>query len=205
MTESERPDSPPGEGLEQLAGLDRIGLRLAQAAGWLCADCGYRRNLKHSRSPLKATREVAAHLLAISGQMAEEMGLSLHQAYIEKLRLEESSLVAEGAENAVSEQLEKATAWRQFQIGQIAYDRRFYPDIVGQIHSEQLTIHGLYLAELLGAWALAVEQGRLDDFYSQNLADVAICGVRLATLGEFELADSPVDEVFDPLSAGIID
>ncbi len=141
--------------------------------------------------------------------MAQQSGRSLRCAYVERIRLAESEsmlrfVAADRVDLAGFERLVAATTWDEFQIGQLVHDRQFHPDVFGTSRYDQLRHYSFALARLPGAWYKAAQSGQVDDFYDQHLADVAIFGVRLASLINLKLPDGPVDEGFDPQSAGII-
>ena len=191
-------DSPPEARSEpSTADLNRAAFTLIRAASACAAFCEH---VEHNE-PATTHQVVAAaeSMRWVAARLAAQAGVSLRQAYEERIRgVETSSLLryvatAEQAELVGAEALASARRWDEVQIAQIAHDRQFHPDVFGLPKIEQLRHYTFHVTKLAGLLADAIEQGDWGAFRDERLADIAVFGVKLATVCNERLSAAAVD------------
>ncbi len=170
-------------------------LSLLRAAGHLSHICDHR---EHGESSPYAITDISHNLRQTAVTMAANAGRSLANTYAARIRAFEKKsprrFVSPGEiELAGTKLLDQATTWRQLQLGQLAHDEQFHPDVWGMCPENRIHHYAFHLAKLPWQLAEAFEQNRLDDFYRHRLADVAIFGVILATAIDLKLPDDLVN------------
>ena len=138
-------------------------------------------------------REIAANLSARSG-------ISLTSAYAARIRaVEEKSLLRHVSlfESAVTlpgaEVLASAQTWDEVQIGQLIHDRQFHPDVFGLSKLEQIRHYTFHVTKLAGMFVDALDNNAWPIFQKERLADIAVFGVKIATVCNIELPRVAVD------------
>ncbi len=89
--------------------------------------------------------------------------------------------------------LAKAHSWDEVQIAQVEHDRRFHPDVFGLSKVDQLRHYTFHVTKLAGLLLDAVDLGAWDSFRDERLADIAVFGVKLATVCNERLPSTSVD------------
>ena len=186
-------------GAEGQPRIDPHLLSLLQAAGHLSHICDHR---EHGESSPYAIADISHNLRQTAVMMAADAGQPLTNTYAARIRAFEKKsprrFVSPGEiKLAGTKLLDRATTWRQLQLGQSAHDEQFHPDVQRLPPENRMHHYAFHLAKLPWQLAEALEQNRLDDFYRHRLADVAIFGVILATAIDLKLPDDLVDS---PLS-----
>lgn len=130
----------------------------------------------------------AEQLRETAVQVAVAAGVSLSDAYAARIRgVESASLLQYGSASGTSELagadvLDAARTWADFQAGQLVHDRQFHPDVFGLPKVEQLRHYTFHVTKLAGLLVDAIDAGTWEDFCTERLADVAVFGVKLATV-----------------------
>lgn len=166
------------------------------AAGQLADNCEH---VEHSDAARYRVGAIAESLCQTASRMAHQAGFGLGQLYVVRIWGGESKsllrFVGPGQVDLSGLRIMMAAkTWRQFQIGQVAHDRQFHPDVFGMSRYEQLRHYSFHVTKLV--WLMdRATKGHLplDEFYAVRLPDIALFGVKLATLVGQELPDEPVD------------
>lgn len=130
----------------------------------------------------------AEQLRETAAQLAAAAGVSLSDAYAARIRgVESASLHQYGSASGTSElagadALDAARTWADFQVGQLVHDRQFHPDVFGLPKVEQLRHYTFHVTKLAGLLVDAIDASTWEDFCTERLADVAVFGVKLATV-----------------------
>lgn len=130
----------------------------------------------------------AEQLRETAVQLAAAAGVSLSDAYATRIReVESASLHQHGMPSGTSElagadALDAARTWADFQLGQLAHDRQFHPDVFGLPKVEQLRHYTFHVTKLAGLLVDAIDAATWEDFCTERLADIAVFGVKLATV-----------------------
>lgn len=177
--------------------LSRAAFTLIRAAAACAAFCEH---IEHNE-PATTHQVVAAaeSMRQIAAQLADQSGASLRQAYEDRIRsVETTSLLRhvnmfEQVELVGADALASARHWDELQIAQLAHDRQFHPDVFGLPKIEQLRHYTFHVTKLAGLLADAIEQGDWDAFRDERLADIAVFGVKLATVCNEHLPPADVD------------
>lgn len=177
--------------------LSGAAFTLIRAAAACAAFCEH---IEHNE-PATTNQVVAAaeSMRHVAAQLAGQSGVSLRQAYEDRIRsVETSSLLRhvgmfEQIELAGAEALAAARQWDEIQTAQLAHDRQFHPDVFGLPKLEQLRHYTFHVTKLAGLLVDAVEQGNWDAFCDERLADIAVFGVKLATVCNERLPSAHVD------------
>lgn len=141
----------------------------------------------------------AEQLRETAAQLAAAAGISLSDAYATRIRgVESASLLQHGSASGTSElagadALDAARTWADFQAGQLVHDRQFHPDVFGLPKVEQLRHYTFHVTKLAGLLVDAVDAGTWEDFCTERLADVAVFGVKLATVCNEKLPPTPLE------------
>lgn len=171
---------------------------LTRAAADLAGFCEH---VEHNESN---SVDEAAHagdrLREIATQLAACSGLSLASIYAERIRsVEQKSLMRHASlfDNATelpgATALEAAESWDEIQIAQIIHDRQFHPDVFGLPKIEQVRHYTFHVTKLAGFLVDAIDRNDWATFQQERLADIAIFGVKIATVCNIQLAHTIVD------------
>ena len=178
--------------------LDRSLRGLTRAAADLASFCEH---VEHNeKNSVDDALRAAACLREVAVELSSQSGMSLATAYAERIRaVEEGSLLRHtlpadcSASLLGADMLATATTWDKVQIGQLVHDRQFHPDVFGLSKIDQVRHYTYHVTKLAGLLADAIDQGSWEAFRSERLADVAVFGVKLATVCNSELPSEPVD------------
>ena len=179
------------------ADLTRAALDLVRAASACASFCEH---IEHNE-PASTGQVIAAAeaMRGIAAQLAEQSHVSLRQAYEDRIRsVEASSLLACAADASTAhlvgaDALAGARRWDEVQAAQVAHDRHFHPDVFGLSKADQLRHYTFHVTKLAGLLADSLEQGTWAEFRDERLADIAVFGVKLATVCNERLPSSEVD------------
>jgi hypothetical protein len=94
-----------------------------------------------------------------------------------------------------AEALSGAYRWEDVQVAQIIHDRQFHPDVFGLSKIDQLRHYTFHVTKLAGLLADAADTDSWAGFRDERLADIAIFGVKLATVCNERLPSDFVDEI----------
>lgn len=177
--------------------LSRAAFSLIRSASACAAFCEH---IEHNE-PATTQQVVAAaeSMRQLAAQLADQSGLSLRQAYEDRIRAVEASSIlryvatAERTALTGADALASSRRWDEIQIAQLAHDRRFHPDVFGLSKIEQLRHYTFHVTKLAGMLADAVEEGIWSAFRDERLADIAVFGVKLATVCNERLPSVDVD------------
>ena len=177
--------------------ISRAAFSLIRSASACAAFCEH---IEHNE-PATTQQVVAAaeSMRQLAAQLADQSGLSLRQAYEDRIRAVEASSMlryvatTERTELAGADALASSRRWDEVQIAQLAHDRQFHPDVFGLSKIEQLRHYTFHVTKLAGMLADAVEQESWNAFRDERLADVAVFGVKLATVCNERLPSVDVD------------
>ena len=142
----------------------------------------------------------AETLRRVARRLAEQSHISLRQAYEDRIRGVEIASVHAGAVDGLSgllvgaAALSKARRWDQAQAAQAAHDRQFHPDVYGMSKTDQLRHYTFHVTKLAGLLAGVLEHGNWDGFRDRRLADIAVFGVKLATVCNQRLPATDIDQ-----------
>ena len=135
----------------------------------------------------------------VAARLAAQSQLSLRQLYEDRIRgVEAGSLLAGGGDGSTAlltgaVALSTARHWDEVQAAQVVHDRHFHPDVFGLSKTDQLRHYTFHVTKLSGLLADAFEYGNWDEFRERRLADVAVFGVKLATVCNERLPATDVD------------
>jgi len=138
-------------------------------------------------------------LRRIALALARETGVSLLELYRARIEaIEAGSVHAATAIDGIvdmpgADALRHAATWRQVQIAQLLHDRRFHPDVFGLSKLEQLRHYTLHVTKLAGLLVDAEAPDSWRSFAQDRLPDLAVFGVKLATVCNRALPDDAVD------------
>ena len=177
--------------------LARAVLDLVRAAAACASFCEH---TEHNE-PASISHVIAAGqtMCRVAAQLAEQSQLSLRQIYEDRIRdVEAGSLLAYSTDDSTSlfvgaDALSAAQHWGEVQAAQVVHDRHFHPDVVGMSKMDQLRHYTFHVTKLAGLLAEAFEYEKWDEFRDRRLADVAVFGVKLATVCNERLPSAEVD------------
>lgn len=177
--------------------LTRAAFELIQAASDCASFCEH---IEHNE-PADTHRVVVAGrvMRRMAVALASQSGLSLRQAYETRIRqVEASSLLARSDEGSTkrlvgADALSNAKCWDEVQRAQVAHDRHFHPDVFGLSKVDQLRHYTFHVTKLAGLLTNAIDLGNWDAFRDERLADIAVFGVKLATVCNERLPSAEVD------------
>ena len=181
-----------------LASLERNFCLLAHAAANLASFCEH---VEHNE-PIQVAdaTDASASLRCIALDLCITSGISLVEAYATRIReIEETSLLqyslfSNGASRlSGADVLDSATTWKQIQVGQLIHDRQFHPDVFGLAKLDQIRHYTFHVTKLVGLFLSCIEKDTWVSFQNDRLADIAIFGVKLATVCNVELPNTAVD------------
>lgn len=180
------------------ASLERNFRLLTHAAAQLASFCEH---VEHNEPHLVTDAvDASDSLRSIALDLCTTTGTSLTEAYatrirnIEKKSLLQYSLFNNGASQlSGADVLDSATTWRQIQVGQLIHDRQFHPDVFGLAKLDQIRHYTFHITKLAGLLLGCIEEGSWVHFQNERLADIAIFGVKIATVCNVELPNTTVD------------
>ncbi|MCY4134421.1 MAG: hypothetical protein OXG30_05860 [bacterium] len=177
--------------------LNQATRALVRSAAACAAFCEH---IEHNEPTTTHEVVAAAQVLRdTAAQLAHKSGLSLCEAYAARIRgVEETSLLRytsgpEGTELAGARAAAAATRWDEIQAAQLIHDRQFHPDVFGLSKVDQLRHYTFHVTKLAGLLVDAIDQGTWDSFRDERLADVAVFGIKLATVCNERLPALPID------------
>lgn len=138
---------------------------------------------------------IGARLRTLGLGLLDEAGLEPVAAYADRLRQMEAKnvLLDADGDDLPSRLAAPSASGRTVQLVQAAHDRAFHPDVVGLPRAQQLQHYALHLAKLARYLQLA---GELPEEHGQwmagRVADALIFGVKLATVANHRLPDTPL-------------
>ena len=167
---------------------------LIRAAGQLADHCEH---IEHNESPAHSVATIAEELRQTAARMAQRADLDLGQLYAARIQAVESAsmmrFVGFGEVRLAGfEIMSQARTWHEFQLGQLAHDRQFHPDVFGLSGYEQLRHYSFHVTKLPWLLQEAVARQSLDQFYATRLPDIALFGIKLAILIKQRLPDDPI-------------
>lgn len=138
---------------------------------------------------------IGARLRALGLGLIDDAGRDPVAAYADRLRQIEAKnvLLDEEGPDVPSLLAQPSCSWRTVQLIQAAHDRAFHPDVVGLPRVQQLQHYALHLAKLARYLQLAgTHADARADWTAGRVADVLIFGVKLATVANDRLPQTPV-------------
>ena len=174
------------------------GLRvLSRAAAALAGFCEH---VEHNEAnSIDDAVRAAEHLRDLAADLSAQDGVSLHEAYAERIAAVEAASLLRHARSdgepdlAGAKKLAAAGTWEQIQLGQLVHDRQFHPDVFGLSKIDQIRHYTFHVTKLTGLLADAIENDDWEAFRNQRLADVAVFGVKIATVCNVQLSRRSVD------------
>ena len=156
----------------------------------LCAaSCaGFCEHVEHIEpSNVRDVISAANDMRNLAAWLAAAEGLSLRESYANRIRgVEESSphrFVDVGVEVLTgADALDRAATWEEIQIAQNLHDRQFHPDVFGLSKVEQVRHYTFHVTKLAGLLTKSIMEDTWAEFRDQRLPDIAIFGVKLATV-----------------------
>ena len=178
--------------------LDRSQRSLIRAAADLAGFCEH---VEHNEpNSIDDAVHAGERLRKIAAELSARSRISLAATYAARIRaVEEKSLlrhlsVRGGAMDLRgADALDSATTWEELQIGQIIHDQQFHPDVFGLPKVDQIRHYTLHVTKLAGLFLESIENDGWTAFRSERLADIAIFGVKIATVCNIELLADAVD------------
>lgn len=174
-----------------MPGVNDAAAQLATASASVAGYCDRAEHLE-STDPA-VIRAAGAALRALTLVLAAERDIDIVHAYRARLETVEQRhpLYPAGAFAAVNEIPEQGATWRGLQRVQWEHDRHYHPDVLGLSRYGQLRHYAFHLAKLAGA-AAETAGGDDRDFYARRLPDLLLFGLKLATLTNEQLPDTPL-------------
>lgn len=170
------------------------------------ANCaGFCEHIEHIEpSNVSDVVSAAKDMRNLASSLSAREGVSLRDAYAKRIRgVEESSLhrfVGLGVEALIgADALDHATTWEEVQIAQNLHDRQFHPDVFGLSKVEQVRHYTFHVTKLAGLLTKSIMEDTWSEFRGQRLPDIAIFGVKLATVCNVLLPQSEVDAGASPI------
>jgi hypothetical protein len=178
----------PLRDLLHMLGVNNAAAELATASAGIAGYCDRAEHLEPTDPEL--IRAVGATLRELAVRLAAQNGIDLVQAYRARLESVEQRhpLYPASGFAAVEEIPDRSATWRQVQRVQWEHDRHYHPDVLGLSRYEQLRHYAFHLAKLAGAAVNGDDSG----FLSRRLPDLLLFGLKLATLTNEQLPDTPV-------------
>lgn len=179
------------------AALERAARTLIRAAAACASFCEH---VEHNEPT--TTHEVvgaAEELRQTAAALAKASNLSLLAAYATRIRgVEAASILRHTSGIRVTtldgaDALDSAESWEEVQVAQLVHDRQFHPDVFGLSKVDQLRHYTFHVTKLAGLLVDAIDDAAWLSFQQERLADIAIFGVKLATVCNERLPPTPVD------------
>ena len=141
----------------------------------------------------KAIRQASRQLIELAADMARTWQMPLQELYAERLAeleaRDDQTLTAAGNQlGAVF--LRKATNWSEIKAAQSLHDQHFHQQVIDWPLGKQLRHHALHVGKLVGHLAEAIDTNDYAKFKQIYLPDVLAFGVILASLIDYDLAES---------------
>ena len=129
----------------------------------------------------------AQKMIKLASQLSVSENISLRGAYESRIRaVEKGSLhrfVDLGVEVLTgADALARANTWDEVQVAQILHDRQFHPDVFGLSKIDQLRHYTFHVTKLAGLLTQSILEDSWSEVRAQRLPDIAIFGVKLATV-----------------------
>jgi hypothetical protein len=177
---------------------------VVRAGGWLATYCD---RVEHNEpAALDTVRAAGEALRAAAAQLAAAIGVSLVEAYSERLRgIERNHLLRGVAAPQPAQSLTPFSTLRELQAVQVEHDRYYHPDVFGMPKVEQLRHYALHVVKLAALLADSAEDAsEWPDFERRRLPDLLLFGLKISTVANEPLTDGrPAAEVLaNPLSSG---
>lgn len=176
--------------------LERCTRSVTRAAATFAGFCEH---VEHNEPNAVGDVLVAARSLRTTAcELAESAGLSLKSEYDARIEAVEKASAHRHVRGPLDEDLSGAlalrlsTTWQEVQISQSIHDRQFHPDVFGLSKIDQMRHYTLHVAKLAGFMVDAVEFDDWRSFAEGRLADLAIFGVKIATVCNEKLPDTAV-------------
>lgn len=157
-------------------------LTLSRSAAAVANFCDHVEHNEHAE--LAWVLGSAAEMRSLACAVAAAEGVDLRDLYAARLRAIERRNPHWTPETLDGGDLvEACVTWRDLQLAQAQHDRYYHPDVLGLTKQDQLRHYALHVAKLAGAVA-DVAQGLADhdDFVARRLPDLALFGIKLATV-----------------------
>ena len=194
---------PPSEEYCRTGSVDRTLLEESQraitrVAAQLASFCEH---VEHNESnSVEEAARAGDRLREIAAELSARSGLSLTNAYAARIRaVEEQSLLRhvslfdDTTDLRGANALDSAKTWDEVQICQIMHDRQFHPDVFGLPKLEQIRHYTFHVTKLAGLLVDAIDDDNWPLFQQERLADIAIFGVKIATVCNRTLPSEGVD------------
>ena len=155
---------------------------------------------------IRDVEKVGEQLRSIAVQLAESHGISLRQAYADRLRaMEESSILqypigcveegcAHGSAFLAIKTIESANTWSDLQVGQLIHDQLYHNSLINMHERGQLEHYHLHIAKLPDYLAQAIVSDDWEGFCNKRLVDCLSFGIKLATLSRVRLPETPFED-----------
>lgn len=171
---------------------------ITRVAAQLASFCEH---VEHNESnSVEAVVCAGDRLREIAAELSVRSGLSLASAYAARIRaVEERSLLRHlslfdsPTDLRGANALDSAKTWDEVQISQIMHDRQFHPDVFGLPKHEQIRHYTFHVTKLAGLLVDAIDNDDWHAFQQGRLADIAIFGVKIATVCNLKLPPRAVD------------
>ena len=179
--------------------LERNLRALTRAAASLAAFCEH---VEHNEAnDVNDAVRAGTQLREIARDLAREAGVALSERYTDRIRrVEESSILRyaqlslESTRLAGADAVEAASTWEELQRAQLLHDRQFHPDVFGLSKIDQIRHYTFHITKLAGLLADAIDSYGWPEFERDRLADLAIFGVKIATVCNSRLSEEPIDD-----------
>lgn len=165
---------------------------LIDVAGLLCGLCD---RAEHNEGvDIGALQMLGARLRDAGLAFLEEAGQEPVAAYRRRLgQMETKSVLHDEAIPLPAAELAGPVSWRQAQLVQVRHDREFHPDVTGMPKRQQLEHYALHLGKLVRhRWLADTAPEKWTDWAAGRIADPLIFGVKLATVVNERLPESPL-------------
>lgn len=163
----------------------------------------YLEHSEHSESANEADLDAAGRqLLEAACFLAQRLGLDLTTIYGNRLKgIEEASSVIYTTRNRLgifnptgAQMVAEAENWRELQAGQLAHDREFHFQILGNPENKQLRHYTWHVSKLPHYLLEALTSDNLTGFAeSGRLADLAAFGVKFNTLRKQVMEETAIE------------
>lgn len=166
--------------------LERSARLVTRAAAALAAFCEHSEH--NEPSNVHDVALAADSLRSVANQLAHATGYTLHDLYADRIRsIEEASLLSratvDGNHSTIgADAVAKSSTWDDVQLAQIIHDRQFHPDVFGLSKIDQLRHYAFHVTKLAGLLLDAIDLDQWPAFADERLADLAIFGVKIATV-----------------------
>ena len=94
---------------------------------------------------------------------------------------------------AGADAVDSAQTWAEIQVAQLIHDRQFHPDVFGLSKLDQIRHFTFHVTKLAGLLVDAIDNSDWNTFQQERLADIAVFGVKIATVCNATLPPLPVE------------